>query len=647
MSSDVNNGTKGSKKHPTKELPQTDLTKLSSEELIALVNELSEKVDVLSNSKSRVGLNFKHVPEDGNEALVALNAGMLPVLTKDETLSLERGDTGNLTLIESENLAALFALQETHKEKVDVIYIDPPYNTGNDFVYHDTRAYVSTKEDLASIETHEDGHGRKVGKDDPFRHSKWLSFMERRLFLARRLLSDTGVIIMAIGEDENANLKVLAETIFGPSNFVANIVWNGGRKNDSRYISVGHDYMLIFAKNREALNASGVKWRETKPGLDRIFAAAAKIWEKSNHDPEAATLALKAWYKRLPQGDPALGSKHYNRIDENGRIFFPSKISGPGGWQGPRYEVLHPVTGNPVPIPEAGWGYTEKTMRKLLADGDIHFRASDKVGITKKSYLDKITQQVVESVFYHDRRGSTKLLKDILGADAFDYPKDHNVLMKWINLVSCQKKDAIILDFFAGSGSTGHAVAAMNSQDGGTRSAILVTNNEGGIARNVTQRRLQRVLTGQEWADGRAHEPLPGNLHYYKLEFVDAVEESEESLIKLSEKMDGLLSLENNTFIPVSIDGFMEGTVYRNSDTAIVIWQNFDCVSHFPYAPVLKKVRDALPDVKLIGYLPCTEESYIAGLEDWEVHQFPSKHLRNHYSTLDMMHRNKILPETA
>ena len=163
------------------------------------------------------------------------------------------------TVINGENFHALQALRSTHHRKVDLIYIDPPYNTGNEgWIYND----------------------RYVDAADRAKSSKWLSFLERRLLIARDLLTTTGVIITAIGDDEHHRLRMLLDQVFGDSNFLSNVVWQGGRKNDSRYVSNGADYMLIYARDETALSAAGIRWTDRKQGADDALAAAAKAWSE-------------------------------------------------------------------------------------------------------------------------------------------------------------------------------------------------------------------------------------------------------------------------------------------------------------------------------------------------------------------------------
>lgn len=205
---------------------------------------------------------------------------------------IERGGEAPFhAVINAENFHALQALTYTHEASVDAIYIDPPYNTGNQgWIYND--AYVAA--------------------DDVYKHSKWLAFIERRLLLAKRLLAPTGVIIVAIGDDEHHRLRMLMDQVFGAENFISNVVWQGGRKNDSRYVSNGADYMLVYARDESAMATVGIRWREDRPGVDEVLAAGSECWARNAPDGAAATAALRAWFASLSKDHPAKRDGNYN-----------------------------------------------------------------------------------------------------------------------------------------------------------------------------------------------------------------------------------------------------------------------------------------------------------------------------------------------
>jgi len=503
-------------------------------ELLAEIQRLRERL-----SKFERNGGFGLVWEDIPEAVEQLLVDEVPILKHVPELDVAGANPSASphVLIEGDNLHALHVLQATHRGMVNVIYIDPPYNLGGDFRYND----------------------KIIDKDSEYRHSAWLSFMEKRLRLAQPLLKDTGIIITAIDDTEFAHLKLLMDQIFGPQNFVSNIVWSGGRKNDSRFVSVGHDYMLIYAKSKPTLLDSDVKWREKKYGVDEILAAGLKAWEESGHDEVKATTLMKAWWKSVPKDSPLRASKHYSNVDgvggRPGEVYFADNISWPGGG-GPTYDVLHPVTGLPVPVPNRGWVYQESKMLEEIAAGRIHFGPDHTRGINRKSYLYDIDKQVLDSSIYSDRRVSNQALANMIGYKKFNFPKDNSVIARWINLVTSEAQDALVLDFFAGSGTTLHAVAELNKTDGGNRRCILVTNNENGICREVTQPRIKAVLTG-DWASGE-HDPLPGSLAFYQTDF-----------FKRSKSLDQMRSdIAEHT---VDLIAIKEGAVKESSNTGLHI----------------------------------------------------------------------------
>jgi adenine-specific DNA-methyltransferase len=480
---------------------------LSKQQLIdiLLARDTAVQQDIESNPfKKKYGL----VWEDKPEQFDADSEGNIPVLQRDAAKSVQ-GDPSKPThvLIQGDNYHALNVLAYTHERSVDVIYIDPPYNTGNkDFKYND----------------------KFVDKEDGYRHSKWLSFMAKRLRLAKTLLKDTGAIFLSIDENEFAQLKLLCDGILGEENFVSAIIWGAGRKNDSRLISVSHEYILCYVKDITTLKSQDIRWQEKKEGLEAIYAEAKKCGDLSSSYLEGSAL-LKQWFKQLPDSHPSKAHKHYSWVDARG-VYFPDNISWPGGG-GPRYDVVHPGTGVACKVPAPGWRLSKSSMAKLLDAKRIHFGVDHTTVPCRKSYLKEHESQSPYSVIYKDGRQATKDLREILGADLFGYPKDLGVLRRILSWVS--DTDAIVLDFFAGSGSTAHAVMQLNAEDGGSRQCILVTNDEGefkdeagnllpgGICTNVTLPRVRKVIEGYTTPKGKEVAGLGGNLAFFKTEFVE------------------------------------------------------------------------------------------------------------------------------
>ena len=416
-------------------------------------------------------------------------------------------DTTRNIVIEGDNLEVLRLLRRGYTGKVDVIYIDPPYNTGNDFIYDDNRTTSQAEHETAAGQRDDEGplqagngsdraHDRKAQAS---RHTAWLSMMYPRLLVAQHLLKETGVIIAAIDDTEHARLKLLMDRVFGAENFAASVVWQGSGRNDARFTSAGIDYMLIYAKSKPTLIQRDIRWTENKLGVAEVAKAATSAWEDSGHDPEAATAILQNWWKSAPQ-DIAKGlggSRGYREIDENGQVFARDNLSSPNLRENLMYDLPHPVTGLPVRMYPNGWRYSRETMDQKIAEGRIIFGEDESVSPRYKRFLDE--DQAIRPVFERDRAAAGLSLRRLLGSDVFDNPKDHAVLAKWINSVSESNPDAVVLDFFAGSGSTGHAVMDLNAADGGHRRYILVQLDEPvgkdgyDTIADITRERLRRA----------------------------------------------------------------------------------------------------------------------------------------------------------
>lgn len=417
-----------------------------------LIERLEEKglnpsdfKDILDMIKQpKYGLIWENHPEYIEEYLK--NNSL--VLHEKENLCIDFGyEYTNNTLIEGDNLASLLAMRESG-EKVDVIYIDPPYNTGNEFVYND----------------------KIVDKKDSFKHSKWLSFMEKRLKVARDLLTDEGVIFVSIDDNEQANLKLLMDEVFGEEN-VETVVWNttaegnsGSLKQVKRIRSI-HEYICI-----------GYKY---KP--DIVFNKIQESNEKlDTNSLTTANLAKNNSQKKNKEEDI------FDIVAPNGKVW------------------------------KDEWKFKKEKIDKLLNDNMLYFGKSgnNKPRLIIPTGLDRIVYQT--SIF---NIGSTtsgrKDLKNVLDSD-FNYPKPISLIKRLLQLHT--NKNAKVLDFFAGSGTTGHAVLELNKEDGGHRQFILCTNNENNICRDVTYERLRRVINGYTTPKGKEVEGLPANLMYLTID---------------------------------------------------------------------------------------------------------------------------------
>lgn len=423
---------------------------------------------------------------------------------------------GNL-IVEGDNLIALKALLPYYAGQVKCIYIDPPYNTGNEgWIYNDNVNSPVIREWL----------GKAVGKEGETldRHDRWLCMMYPRLALLRQFLTPDGVLMMSIDDNEISFARMLLDSIYGPQNFIAQLIWEKGRKNDAKLFSVGHEYILVYARSKVEL--SNVTWRAPKDGIVEIAAEYHKLRAEFGDDYEAISRGLAAFYKRLPKDHP---SKKYSRAknaDSRG-VWRDNNISWPGGG-GPKYELLHRDTGKPCKIPDDGWRFVEGTMKQKIRDGWVVFRSDHKKPPILKSYIymiddsqadDEVNEgkkEVLGSVFYRHSQPSIDVMKEIFGEKVFPNPKDHEILARLIRYVTNEDKSAIVLDSFSGSGTTGHAVLSLNAQDGGERRFIMI-EMEPEIARTITSERIRRVAQGNTKANRELNEGLGGGFRYCTL----------------------------------------------------------------------------------------------------------------------------------
>lgn len=432
-------------------------------ELEGLSNDEKSALLGLLRSHKKYGLVWEDKPEDVEERL----KDSLPVLTevKERAIISDSPDAPNHILIEGDNLEALTALSYTHEGKVDVIYIDPPYNTGNkDFTYNDN--YV-------------DG-------EDSYRHSKWLSFMNKRLKIAKRLLKESGVIFISIDDNEYANLKLLCDEVFGESNLVASIC-RQAIKGGSRALNIKsvHDYVLIYAFNQSLLNPfTG----EEKEKIDFNLQDEKGYYIKGRE--------LNKW---------GAGS----RREDSPSMWFP--ITAPNG------DEVYPIRNDGS---EGRWRWGKKKLLQAVKDGDVIFEKRDNgtYVVYEKVRKQKSTTKQYSTWFadnYINAKGSESL-KAVFNTmmSIFDYAKPVELIHDLIFMSNC--KDGIILDFFAGSGTTLHATMQLNDEDEGTRQCIIVTNNERNICEDITFERNKRIIEGYVNQKGDKIEGLNTNsLRYY------------------------------------------------------------------------------------------------------------------------------------
>jgi adenine-specific DNA-methyltransferase len=373
--------------------------------------------------------------------------------------------TGNMVIV-GDNLQVLLALQKSYASSIKLIYIDPPYNTGNDFIYRDTFAI---DEELYLQETRQaDLHGRLVSNPQTSGrfHSNWLSFMYPRLRVARSLLRPDGVIAIHIDEHELENLVLMCKEIFGEENYLGTAVWDKGNpKGDATAIAYQHESIVFFANDVDALTAL----QRAKPNAKRMLDQAKKCVADSGGALASARQAYAAWVRNAV--GLSGGEAMYNRLDDNGRVYRLVSMAWPNKKQAPEdyfRPLIHPTTQKPCPVPERGWRNPPATMDRLLSEGLIEFGVDHSVQPQRRYFLEENMHESIPSVLKF--AGSDDALLKELGIP-FDHPKPvafSAQLIEWLT----QPGD-LVLDFFAGSGTSGHATW-IAGQDAGERRFILV-----------------------------------------------------------------------------------------------------------------------------------------------------------------------------
>ncbi|MGY4384947.1 adenine-specific DNA-methyltransferase [Pedobacter sp. UYP24] len=428
------------------------------------INELKKIVDSESvNETERYEFRWFGKSNAKREAFTPTDA----TLVFDENRSVNPAESDNL-IIEGENLAVLKLLSQSYRDQIKCIYIDPPYNKNKDYIYRDTWKQdkleywedVEVVENGLKIDTNNDASGRY--------HSNWLNMMFSRLLIARQLLKEDGVILISIDEDEVHHLRKIGEEVFGAENYVGEIVWKNSSKNDQAYISIQHEYILFFVKNRE-INKG--EWIEKKEGLDEIYKAFENFKQKHGANWEAIHREGLEWYKQFAESNPIYSSKHYSWMYERG-VYFPDNISGPNFGQY-RYDVIHPITKKVCKEPASGWRFPKEKMRERIEENLVHFGKDETTVPNNKTYLKNTENQSLTSVKYRDGRIASKKLATLMEGNYFTNPKDSYLLSQIFKAVGVSGKDTV-LDFFAGSGSTGEAIQQLNRGDNGERKYILV-----------------------------------------------------------------------------------------------------------------------------------------------------------------------------
>lgn len=446
-------------------------------QLDGLTNEEKSELLGLLRKQKKYGLVWEDKPENVEERLREEH----PVLVEDTSKAIisTEADVPNHILIEGDNLEALTALAYTHEGKIDVIYIDPPYNTGNkDFIYNDSF----------------------VDKEDSYRHSKWLSFMSKRLRIAKQLLSDKGVIFISIDDNEQAQLKLLCDEIFGNNNFITNIIWQStAGSNTGNEIVTITEYVLVYTANRSKAHFDG------QPPSDDTFKLS------DEYVKERGRYTLDKLDRRRVGG-------HYSEA-LNFPIEMPDgtlRYPGGGKQQNEGWNYLWSKT-------KVQWGVDNGfiVFKKSKNEWAVYCKRYQKVDNSNKP-VDRTTpyRNLITSDLFNTAQGTAELA-NIFDIRPFAFPKPSIFVKFLLSSTVITTPNAIILDFFAGSGTTLHATMQLNAEDGGHRKCILVTNNENNICEEVTYERNKRVINGYSTPKGEEMAGLKNNtLRYYRTSFV-------------------------------------------------------------------------------------------------------------------------------
>lgn len=436
----------------------------NDDDILVSINEVEDEL-----LNKRYGLVWEEHSEEVEERML----DEVPVFIEEKDKEINNGGESYNFLLEGDNLHSLHLLEKTHCGRVDVIYIDPPYNTGVEFRYDDKR----------------------VEKTDGYSHSKWLSFMERRLKIAEKLLSDEGCIFISISDIEMSGLKLLCDDIFGSEHFITAIprITSKQRSGQEKYMNISHDYVLCYSNS------------ETFRFIVKRDLEGAEIKEDANgHYLEGDTKAILA---ALSQGYSKGGDYDF---EYNGKIYKPITKNGVRNrwlWSKERMEAA------------AKLGILVETKSSLRMQLYLDKKFDDKTNtlIPKNDKLIFHTADFMNNNAYTNTTGTNEL-EQICGGKPFPYPKPLTLVKDLVRLSMVE--NPLVLDFFAGSGTTGQAVLELNKEDGGKRNFILCTNNEDNICHEVTYPRIKTAITGIRADGNRFSDGLNANLKYYSTDFV-------------------------------------------------------------------------------------------------------------------------------
>ena len=405
-----------------------------------LRQELSK--DIVEGPQER----YQFTWPDKKKAIRLANTSSNMTLRPCREESVDFDNTENL-YIEGDNLEVLKLLREDYLGRVKMIYIDPPYNTGKDFLYNDDFSIETETYEKESGQKDDNGNRMYANTENNGRfHTDWLNMIYPRIKIAKDLLANDGVMFVAIDEHEYDNLRKVLIEVFGNPNYIGTIILQTATDNNPGQLKIEHEYVLVVCKNRKALG----NWSASNPKIE-LIAKKYESLKKEFSSPDHIQLALRKWIKE--NKDLLKGVSHYDNVDNKG-VFHDGDIANTvfGGY---RYDIIHPLTGKVCKMPEKGYRFPEETMREMLANNDIMFGPDEKT-LPKPKIRIEDARELMRSVIYEDGRASTKHFEKLMARDIFQNPKSEVIISRFIDFI-CNDND-IVLDFFSGSGTTAESV---------------------------------------------------------------------------------------------------------------------------------------------------------------------------------------------
>ncbi len=531
-----------------------DLKNLTKEQLIEYIEELRKQ---LNNEKFGMYFDRKKFPEEVADII----KNNIPILLRKSKMEvLNDGKIDNI-LIKGENLHALTALNTINPAEgmIDVIYIDPPYNTGaKDWLYNND--YVDS--------------------EDSFRHTKWLNMMEKRLLLAKELLKDSGTIIVAIDHYELFQLGMLMNQIFGEENKygVITVVHKPEGRQFTKGLNPSNEFYLIYGKNRSVGSLFNVPLSKKK---------AAEF----NLSDSKGDYRLEP-YMRIKDGD-------LNNRENKPNNWYPIYVDVENNIisliQTAKSTEVYPIYKGV----EKSWSTRKELFQENLNNGDVEYKIENGEIVIYKKYREQesikthwIKKEYNATVF------GTKVLKDILVNTEFNFPKSVYAVIDALKITA--SKDAVVMDFFAGSGTTGQAVMELNKEDGGNRKFILVTNNENNIMDDVCHPRLKTVITGMRRNNTKYSDGIKTNLRFFEVDYIESLLSKDQSKYNLVERCDGLLNIMENIFDKVKYGKNFNIYLNLSEEKTMGIYNNY--YEENSFNEMLKRIEEINVKTKIIYY---------------------------------------------